>query len=72
MSDPLTKPDDRRARQVEIYERTHGPEPDCYLAQAEWWRIDAEESATPDASLQYAKNLEAKWRTAIERAAGIG
>lgn len=54
----LTKHEDRRRRQLALVPRLHGPAPDRYRAAAEWWRIEAEESANPSAALSYADGQE--------------
>ena len=53
---PLTVEEARRAAMVALYDRTHGPAPDCYAARSEWWRLAAEESTNPDEQLQWASN----------------
>jgi hypothetical protein len=61
---PTTKAEALNARMRALYARTRGPEcADKYLAIAEWWRLQAEESANPAECLRYAENQEAKART---------
>jgi len=52
----LTVEEDRLRRRLALYERCHGPDPDCYRAIAEWWAICSEESADPATSLRHADN----------------
>lgn len=60
MLHPLTRDEARRQAMVALYPRTHGPErADKYRAIADWWRLYAEESMTPDVCLGYAANQDA-------------
>jgi len=60
MAEPLTKTEDRRRRQAAGRDRRHQADcPDKFRAIAEWWRIEAEDSASPEQCLTYAVNQEA-------------
>lgn len=54
----MTIEEDRTRRRLALSDRMHGPAPDRYRAIAEWWRISAEESMTPEQHLAYADNQE--------------
>lgn len=57
---PITETEARIAEMHALYSRTHGPEcADKYRAIAEWWTLQAEESANPAECLRYAANQRA-------------
>jgi hypothetical protein len=64
---PLSVSDERRRKMVALYPRTHGPAPDKYRAIARWWRLHAEESATPQECLGYAENQDRLYQDMLER-----
>lgn len=64
---PLSKSEERRRKMVALYPQTHGLAPDCYRAIAEWWRLHAEESATPDQALEYADNQDRLYADMLRR-----
>lgn len=59
MTEALTIEDDRRQKMLALSPRMHGPAPDRYRAAAEWWRLHAEESATPEECRRYADGQDA-------------
>lgn len=49
----------RHRKMAALYQRAHQTDcPDKFRAIAEWWRLSAEESATPEVLLQYADNQD--------------
>lgn len=59
----LSVPNDIRSKQVSLFNRVHGPAPDCYQAIAEWWRLEAMISKNPALCHWYADN---QYRLAID------